>query len=106
ESQTLHDRLFPFGPQLPLDPFSCFVGEFLRSSFEHFIGMLVRCVPQESELLAISATPRAQEQMQSESDSLENRQLAVERRGLQPRGLPATEGKRGYPSSEGFQRSV
>lgn len=106
KSQTLHDWLFPFGAQLPLDPFSCFVGEFPWSSFDHFIGMFVCRIPQETELLSVPATPCAQEHMQAKSDSLENRQLAVERRGLQPRSLPAIGGKHGHPSGEGFQHSV
>jgi hypothetical protein len=59
----------------------------LIGRFYLFVWMLVRGLPQKSQLLAITAAPFANQQMNTKADTLKKRQFVVKRFGLKATGL-------------------
>jgi hypothetical protein len=69
------------------DPFASAWGKAL--SFSEVIGMLANRVVEKSNLLSVSATPLAEEEMHPQANSLHRRELPIECLRLKAAGLLA-----------------
>jgi len=78
EMETLTDNLFLVRLEPLLDPLSRFVRKLLRNGFRQFIRMLVGRRAQKSDLLHIAAAPFTKHEMNTQAESLAQRELAVE----------------------------
>jgi len=69
------------------------------------IGMLVRGIVEETNLLAVSATPLAKEEMDSQANSLHQGELSIKRLRLEAAGLLASGGQNCNRFSKRFHES-
>ena len=103
EIETLTDNLFPVCLESLLDSLSRFVRKLLRDGFRQFIRMLVGRIPQKSDLLPITAAPFTEQEMNTQAESLAQRELVVECLRLQTGRRLATRRKVAQPSGKGFR---
>jgi hypothetical protein len=85
-----HQSLFFFDAQPLLHSLTGGIRKFLVSGIYQLIGVFVGCVTEETNLLSISATPFAKQEMNPKADALENWQSVIQRFRLKTTGLPAT----------------
>ncbi len=96
-------RLFFLGAQPLLHSLTSGFGKFLVWGFYQLIGVFVGCLAEEMNLLSISATPFAEEEMNPKADALKNGEFVVQCLRLKSAGLPATGRKRSHHPRKGLR---
>ena len=91
--KTLRRGLFLLCLQPLFDPFASALGKALSDRFREVIGMLASRVVEESNLLSVSATPLAEQEMDPQANSLHQGELPIECSRLKATGLLATQGQ-------------
>jgi hypothetical protein len=75
------------------DPFASALGKVLSDICSKVIGMLASCVAEEANLFSVAATPFAEEEVDPQTNSLDQRQFSVESLRLKATSLLARGGQ-------------
>jgi hypothetical protein len=87
--RSLHSGLIFLCPQALFYSLAGVIRELVAVRFQKCIGMLATSGAQEANLPSIAAAPFAEEQVDAQADSLDERQLSIKSLGLKAAGLPA-----------------
>src|SRR5215471_15151399 len=90
--QTLHLGLFFLRPELLFYPLTSILRERWGKGLGELIGVLVRGIVEETNLVSVSATPLAEQEMYPQADSLHERKFSIQCLRLKAGGLLAAWG--------------